>query len=437
MEEHTDLLTESIATTATANKAVVTSLNTVATWNEKERERLEDVIALAKSNATNFSLSEKIFLAVFLAAQASYDASHKIISNPQCIECRPGDGTDQSSDEYQQEILLLIDTPSDAEEKFTKVIDKRIMVNMRKLETTRLKLARFVSPACSGSRMEKDKYPPFPLAQFLECHTQPAWIAVTNQWIRKPAAAVLEKYLEIAHDNVFFTNAYDNNTGMYGKAGICMLNPVLWTEGQKLVDPIGYLRSQKSELLYDKIEALGTTYAKANSASKRGIKTGLDGKTSILPVKGDGVRRVHRILLSLGCTRSKDLREVKDELRLLHEKFTGDARLETAITQTKEKLESAALLGVVPQWEDVGKLQWNTTVTVPTSAQKLQQNLQTGNSHLGGAYKIALLLLSCSSQSLTNALLSQQGTTPFQKTTLRDPRASLWKQCKPRWRAGM
>ena len=46
---------------------------------------------------------------------------------------------------------------------------------------------------------------------------------------------------------------------------------------------------------------------------------------------------------------------MKDELRLLHEKFTGDARLETAITETKERLEAAALLGVVPQWEDVGK----------------------------------------------------------------------------------
>ena len=87
---------------------------------------------------------------------------------------------------------------------------------------------------------------------------------MTNQWIHKPA--VLEKYLEIVHDIVFFTNAYDNNTGMYGKAVLGMLNPVLWAEGQKLVDRISYLRPQKSELLYDEIEALGTTYAKANSA---------------------------------------------------------------------------------------------------------------------------------------------------------------------------
>ena len=67
--------------------------------------------------------------------------------------------------------------------------------------------ARGISPACSESNMEKDKYAPFPLAQFLECHTQSAWIAVVNSWIRKPA--VLEKYLEIAHDIVFYTNAYD------------------------------------------------------------------------------------------------------------------------------------------------------------------------------------------------------------------------------------
>ena len=191
----------------------------------------------------------------------------------------------------------MIDAPSDSEEKCTKVVDERIMANKRKLETTRLKLVRFISPACSASKMKKDKYAPFPLAQFLECHTQPAWIVVTNQWIRKPT--LLERYLEIAHDIVFFTNAYDDNTGMYGKAGLGMLNPVLWTEGQKLVGPIGYLRSQRSKLLYDQIEALGTTYAKADSASKRGIKTGQDGKTSILPVI---FRSIAREMASEGCT---------------------------------------------------------------------------------------------------------------------------------------
>ena len=218
------------------------------------------------------------------------------------------------------------------------------MVNKRKHETTRLKLARAICSACSTIKMEKDKYAPFPLAQFLECHNQSAWIAVVNSWIRKPA--VLEKYLEIAHDIVFYTNAYDNNAGMYGKAGLGMLTPILWSDAQRQSDQVGYLRAQKSQLLYDEIEARGTTDSKANAASKRGIKPGLDGKTSVLPVKGDGIRRVHLLLLSLGCTRSKDLREAKDELRLLHEKFTGDARLVTAITETKEKLESAALLGV-------------------------------------------------------------------------------------------
>ena len=61
VEEQTDLLTESMTTTATANAAVVTNLKTVATWNEKEQERMEDVIALGKNNVSNFSLSEKIF----------------------------------------------------------------------------------------------------------------------------------------------------------------------------------------------------------------------------------------------------------------------------------------------------------------------------------------------------------------------------------------
>ena len=51
-----------------------------------------------------------------------------------------------------------------------------------------------------------------------------------------------------------------------------MLHPVVWSETQKQFDQIGYLRSQKSELRYDEIEALGATYPKANAASKRGIK---------------------------------------------------------------------------------------------------------------------------------------------------------------------
>ena len=80
------------------------------------------------------------------------------------------------------------------EEKFSKVVDKRILVNKRKLETTRLKLAKAISSACSTTKMEKAKYAPFPLAQFTDCHTQTAGIAVVNLWTRKPA--VLEKYLE-------------------------------------------------------------------------------------------------------------------------------------------------------------------------------------------------------------------------------------------------
>ena len=96
---------------------------------------------------------------------------------------------------------------------------------------------------------------------------------------------------------MFYTNAYDNNAGMYGKSGLGMLAPVMRSATQKDLDPAGYLRAERSQLLYDEIESLGATYTKANAASKRGIKTGLDGKTSVLPVKGDGIRRVHLLVL--------------------------------------------------------------------------------------------------------------------------------------------
>ena len=330
--EHADLLAESMATTATANAAAVTSLESVANWNEKEREKRTDLIDLNKNSSANFSLSEKIFI----AAQKSYDDSHRLLCNPQYMKWQPGDCLNQNSNEYQQEVLLSIDVPRDAEESFSKVIDKRILVNKRtcRLESARLKLAKSISPICTIYKMEKDKYAPLPLAQFTEYHTQSAWIAVVNLWLRKPA--VLEKYLEIAHDIGFFTNVYDNNKGIYGKAGLGMRIPIMWNDTQKQSDQIGFLRAQKDELLYDEIEALGNTYPLASAASKRGIKTGLDGKTSVLPIKGDGVRRMHLLLLSLGCTRSKDLREVKDGLRLMHEKFTGDTRLGTAIQEVKD-----------------------------------------------------------------------------------------------------
>jgi hypothetical protein len=135
VEECTDLLEASITTTAEANKSIATSLNTVAVWNEKERVRLVDAIALEKGNITHFSISEKLFL----AAEAAYNTANKIIFNPNYLKCFPGGSTDNTSDEYQQEMLLLIDSPSDTEEKFAKQVDKRILVNKCKLETTRLK----------------------------------------------------------------------------------------------------------------------------------------------------------------------------------------------------------------------------------------------------------------------------------------------------------
>ena len=53
-----------------------------------------------------------------------------------------------------------IDAPSDAEEPFSKVIDKGALVNKRRLKTERLKLARTVSSSfiCSANKMEKEKY---------------------------------------------------------------------------------------------------------------------------------------------------------------------------------------------------------------------------------------------------------------------------------------
>ena len=48
VEEQADRLTESMTTTATANAAVVANLEAVATWHEKEQERMENVIALAQ-----------------------------------------------------------------------------------------------------------------------------------------------------------------------------------------------------------------------------------------------------------------------------------------------------------------------------------------------------------------------------------------------------
>ena len=89
VEDVTDLLGASMTTTAEANKAVVTNLNTVAVWNEKERLRLMDAVALAKGNSANFSISEKLFLAAEAAFHvANFEQDHLQPKLPEVLSWR-------------------------------------------------------------------------------------------------------------------------------------------------------------------------------------------------------------------------------------------------------------------------------------------------------------------------------------------------------------
>ena len=188
VEEKADryLLQQSMEMTATANAAaaVVSGLESVSSWNEKERERVTDLIQTNKNGSAKSSLSEK----TFIATTKSYSDSHKILLLNRyplymIMKWQPGDFLDEHSDEYKQEVLISIDAPSEMEEQYSKIVDKRIMVNKLRLATAhaRLKLAvartRMIIPVCSANKMERDKCAPFPLGQFLECHTQTAWIA--------------------------------------------------------------------------------------------------------------------------------------------------------------------------------------------------------------------------------------------------------------------
>ena len=313
VEDVTDLLEASMTTTAEANKAVVTSLNTVAVLEREGTTPTHDAVALAKGNSANFSISEKLFL----AAEAAFHVANKIIFNPNYLKCFPGDSTDARSDEYQQEILLLIDNPSDTEEKFGKQVDKRILVNKRKLETVRLKLAKAINSACSANKMEKEKYAPFPLDTVPGLpHTE--GVDCGDQRMDHQARCAREVPGDCARHCVLLQCIRRQRRSIW-QVRTWDAGPSYVVGDPEAPDPAGYLRAERSETLYNEIEALGVTYSKASAASKKGVKTGLDGKTSILPIKGDGIRRVHLLLLSLGCTRSKDLRETRDMLRLLQQ----------------------------------------------------------------------------------------------------------------------
>ena len=270
VEAKTKMLKESIETTATANAAVVTDLKSIDTWNEAERLRLEDMLLKNKLAPGNFSMSESE--SVHGGGQ-QYEDFQKILENLQFMKIQPEDMLDKQSDEYKQEVLLMTDAPSDAEESMSKLVDMRITINKNRLATTRLKLAKMINDSCSTNKMLKDKYSPFPLARYHECHTQTAWISMVNQWIQKPA--VIDKYLEIAHDIVFYTSAYDNAKGIYGKTGLGMKISLEWNDARIARDKIGYMRAKKAELLYEEIGSLATAYQIAAAASKKGIKTGL------------------------------------------------------------------------------------------------------------------------------------------------------------------
>ena len=90
---------------------------------------------------------------------------------------------------------------------------------------------------------------------------------------------------------------------------------------------------------------------------------GFDGLTLIVWVDGSDLRSVHLALLQLRTVRSSDVLAMQEQLRRLHFKFTGDAKLATAMQETEVIIRKAAEMNAVPAWCDVGK-QIKTAISV-------------------------------------------------------------------------
>ena len=70
---------------------------------------------------------------------------------------------------------------------------------------------------------------------------------------------------------------------------------------------------------------------------------------------GSGLRSIHLALLHLRIVRSSDVLAMQEQLRRLHFKFTGDAKLQTAMQETEVLIRKASEMNAMPAWCDVGK----------------------------------------------------------------------------------
>ena len=118
---------------------------------------------------------------------------------------------------------------------------------------------------------------------------------------------------------------------------------------------MGFTRALQSQMLFDEIVTLSVTHAAAGLAFRTGVNVGFSGLTSIVWADGSGLRSIHLALLHLKTVRTSDVLAMQDQLRRLHNKFTGDAKLATAMAEAEVVIRKAAEMNAVPAWIDVGK----------------------------------------------------------------------------------
>ena len=316
---------------------------------QQDNDDLALLLKQAKHAPGNISQSEKQF--EFLRGR--FNNFYGTLTSRGYIKLMPGQLTHVGSDEAGMADILLQPVQSKDDQTTMVQIDARIKIKSSQLRTLRLTVAQMINPAVTQKQMENAKATPFPIAQYAGVANQTDWRTIVLGWIKNPGN--LNKYLEIAGDIVMMHSAWDPAVGYYRNTAIDMVAPIHWTPLQQEGDPMGFTRALQSQMLFDEIVTLSVTHAAAGLAFRTGVNVGFSGLTSIVWADGSGLRSIHLALLHLKTVRTSDVLAMQDQLRRLHNKFTGDAKLATAMAESEVVIRKAAEMNAVPAWIDVGK----------------------------------------------------------------------------------
>ena len=129
---------------------------------------------------------------------------------------------------------------------------------------------------------------------------------------------------------------------------------------------MGSVRALQSQMLFDEVVTLGATHTAAALPFRTGVNLGFDGLTSIVWAGGPGLPSTRLALLHLRPVRSSNVLAIQEQMRRIHYKFKGDAKLASAMKDAEVIIRKVAEMNAVPAWWNVGR-PFQTAISVECS----------------------------------------------------------------------